>query len=110
MVRHKLKMATTRILLIALLLSAAPLSGCGSVILTFAKQPEDGNLIYVGTRGRFKRLTFQEDTDNFGRVALLLAWPIIAIDLPLCIAADTLFLPYTIPATIQAGSSFQVEP
>jgi uncharacterized protein YceK len=74
---------------------AVALSGCASLVGTFAKPPEDGNLVYVGTRGRFKQLTFQEDTDGIGGLALLLGWPFFAIDLPFCVAADTLLLPYT---------------
>ncbi len=92
-------MATARKIFAVLLLTASLLSGCASIVGTFFNPPEDGNRVYVGTRGRFKQLTFQEDTDNFGAVALCLAWPFIAIDLPFCVIADTLFLPYTIPAS-----------
>jgi uncharacterized protein YceK len=81
----------------------ATLSGCASIGGTFVKPPpKDGDLVYVGTRGRLNQLTFQEETDGIGGLALVIAWPLIAIDLPLCVVADTLFLPYTIPASSSA--------
>jgi len=92
-------MASTQNIFAVLLLTATLLSGCASIAGTFVNPPENGDRVYVGTRVRFKQLTFQEDTDNIGGVALCLAWPFIAVDLPFCVVADTLFLPYTIPAS-----------
>ena len=91
--------AAMRVWCSLLLLVTTPIGGCASIVGTFAKPPADGDLVYVGTRGRLKQLTFQEETDGVGGLALLIAWPLIAIDLPLCVVADTLFLPYTIPAS-----------
>ncbi|HEX7969550.1 MAG TPA: YceK/YidQ family lipoprotein [Stellaceae bacterium] len=44
----------------------------------------------------------RRECDPFGAVAYLMLWPVFVVDLPLSMAADTLFLPYTLAASSKA--------
>lgn len=78
-------------------------TGCASVYQTFVNPPAVDSLVYVGARTDWQYATFQcgapvdlinchEGTNYFGGVG----WVAGALDLPLSVTADTLFLPYTL--------------
>jgi len=74
------------------------LNGCASIALSF-RDHKDENIksnIYIGTRAEYKTLTFGRYKDGKDLFANIVVWPIALIDFPLCLVADTLFLPYTL--------------
>ncbi len=71
----------------------ATASGCATVSETFNENAQCGAHPYCGTAteiGYFKGLT----DGNAGPLAAFI--PLVVIDIPLCLVADTLFLPYTV--------------
>lgn len=81
---------TTRLLL---LLPIALLSGCASMLGTFAQSGPDK--VFIGTRTD-AQLIAKGCPDAS---PCLLPRPIAALDLPLSAVMDTLFLVYTVPYT-----------
>ena len=79
----------TRILIILLLLSSLPLSGCSTI-----KMHSDDSITpgpYVGTKLAVTNTKRHwEHYDYYGQVF------VYAMDVPLCLIADTIVLPYAI--------------
>jgi len=91
--------------LILSLLSLATMSGCmtaGYVIQDFKKAPRQRkSLIYAGTKYHQHEIPLYESRDRMtmgDEIDYALRW-VHYIDLPLCLCADTVLLPYTIPRT-----------
>ena len=98
------------------LLSASLLCSCGTIQTQFSKQEDMPNAgrkplnlsqIYSGTSFRMSNLSdyFARDTwhTEKGPLAPIILAPIFLIDTILCIPADTLLLPYTIPKQSRIG-------
>ncbi len=93
------------VLIAIVLFFCLSVNGCASIALSF-RDHEDKNIksnIYIGTRAEYRTLTFARHKEGDGLFAHLIVWPIALIDFPLCLVADTLFLPYTL-FTIKSDS------
>lgn len=76
------------------LLSMTSLSGCASLIGTFAADPSV-NKVYIGSRTDVQLL----EKGCPGASPCLLPRPVAALDLPFSFVTDTLLLIYTVPSS-----------
>lgn len=75
------------------------LSGCVTLLRTHPGELEADNKVYIGTREW--ACVLDPRTVEPGRVSdRLICFVPMTLDLPLCLVADTLLLPYTVPWTL----------
>ncbi|WP_275095491.1 YceK/YidQ family lipoprotein [Oryzomonas japonica] len=70
-------------------------TGCASSIRTFAKTAEGENKVYIGTKEWIDTYSDPNPPESTKWQAYFLG----LVDMPLSLVMDTLYLPYTVPAS-----------
>ena len=80
-----------------ILLFSQVLAGCGTIITLGSPDAVDGSLrrVYSGTRFDISALAYLANSQDGGILI-----PLVIVDLPFCLAADTVLLPYTLTASL----------